>query len=394
LFGNVRVDVFLLISRFFLLVGFLMGSMTLIILISLGLGLASGAIMHRSDFCLAGAIRDFFLFRHSPLFPSLILLVALNLVFIEIARLSGLITYQLPSSLYGLPALTTFIGGMLFGVGMVLAGGCVVGSLYKFGAGSLSAFITIIGMILGSLVYVGLHPYWALLAKKTRFAEVATLPQLFDVNQTLMIAVVALGLSVMVYRWHRQGVLVRPSFVRGNLQPWIAGVLLAMITFVSFAAVGMPLGITTSYSKAGAFVAQLFAPAWIASQEFLQTRGFSYYSPLADHVLSAGPGPYLDGLSLVQFPLIGGIVLGAFFSSVQMKKFAIHWKTPGIQLFSALVGGVLLGMASRMSPACNVWHLLGGIPLLSLQSLLFFVGLFPGAWIGTLLLTRFVVRAQ
>lgn len=366
--------------------------MILIILVSLGLGLVSGVIMHRSDFCLAGAIRDIFLFRHSPLFPSLILLIALNIVFIELARLAGLVVYQMPSSLYGLPALTTFGGGVVFGIGMVLAGGCVVGALYKFGAGSLSALVAILGMISGSLVYVVLHPYWALLAQKTRLSESATLPQLLGVNQTIVMLIVALVLFLVVLRWHRQGLLVRPSFVAGYLQPWLAAMLLALVTLVSFAALGMPLGITTSYSKAGAFVAQWVAPVWTAAQEFLQTRGFSYYSPLADNFLSAGPGPYLDGLSLVQFPLIGGIVLGAFFSSVQMKKFTIHWKVPGVQLVSALVGGILLGMASRMSPACNVWHLLGGIPLLSLQSMLFFLGLFPGAWIGSRLLMRYIVR--
>lgn len=371
-----------------------MDSAALIILVSLGLGIISGAVMHRSDFCLAGAIRDFFLFRSSPLFPSLVLLIALNIVFIEIARLSGLVSYQLPSSLYGLPALTTFIGGILFGVGMVLAGGCVVGALYKFGAGSLSAFIAILGMMTGSLVYIGLHPFWKDLSEKTRMTEVATLPQLLGLNQTAMMIFIVIVLFFMLFRWHKQGVLIRPSFVSGYLQPWVAALLLSFVTLVSFASVGMPLGITTSYSKAGAFIAQLVAPAWVASQEFLLNRGFNYYSPLADTILSAGPGPYLDGLSLVQFPLIGGIILGAFLSSIQLKKFKIHCNVPKVQLFSALVGGTLLGMASRMSPACNVWHLLGGIPLLSLQSLLFFFGLFPGAWIGTFLLTRFVVRVQ
>lgn len=370
-----------------------MDNATLITLFSLGLGLFSGVIMHRSDFCLAGAIRDIFLFRQSPLFPSLVLLITLNMAFIEIARLTGFLAYDLPSSLYGLPALTTLFGGMLFGVGMVLAGGCVVGVLYKFGAGSLSALVTILGMVLGSFVYVGLHPYWKQLSDKTRLSEVATLPQLLAVNQTLILLIVIIVLFLVVLRWYRQGVLVRPSFVRGYLQPWVAGLLLALVTVVSFAVVGMPLGITTSYSKAGAFIAQFFAPVWVASQDFLQVRGFSYYSPLADSMLSAGPGAYFDGLALVQFPLIGGIILGAFISSMQLKKFSIHWKVPGIQLASALVGGILLGLASRMSPACNVWHLLGGIPLLSLQSLLFFGGLFPGAWIGTHLLTRFVVRA-
>jgi hypothetical protein len=41
-----------------------------------------------------------------------------------------------------------------------------------------------------------------------------------------------------------------------------------------------------------------------------------------------------------------------------------------------------MALGSRMAQGCNVWHLLGGLPLFSLPSLLFLVGLFPGAWLG------------
>jgi hypothetical protein len=57
-----------------------------------------------------------------------------------------------------------------------------------------------------------------------------------------------------------------------------------------------------------------------------------------------------------------------------------------------MTGGLLLGLAARMAPSCNVWHLWGGVPILAMQSLLFLAGLLPGAWIGARLLTRFVVR--
>jgi len=45
-----------------------------------------------------------------------------------------------------------------------------------------------------------------------------------------------------------------------------------------------------------------------------------------------------------------------------------------------------------MTPACNIRHLWGGVPLLAMQSLLFLVGLLPGTWIGATLLSRFVIR--
>ena len=57
-----------------------------------------------------------------------------------------------------------------------------------------------------------------------------------------------------------------------------------------------------------------------------------------------------------------------------------------------LLGGLLLGLAARMTPSCNIWHLWGGVPILAMQSLLFLAGLLPGTWLGANLLTRFVVR--
>ncbi|MFP5454421.1 MAG: YeeE/YedE thiosulfate transporter family protein, partial [Alphaproteobacteria bacterium] len=68
------------------------------------------------------------------------------------------------------------------------------------------------------------------------------------------------------------------------------------------------------------------------------------------------------------------------------------WRLPLRQVLSAIGGGLLIGLAARMAPSCNVWHLWGGVPILALPSLLFVAGLLPGAWLGAHLLQRFVIR--
>ena len=57
-----------------------------------------------------------------------------------------------------------------------------------------------------------------------------------------------------------------------------------------------------------------------------------------------------------------------------------------------MIGGIGMGLASRMASGCNVWHVLGGLPILAWQSLLFVAGMIPGAWLGSKLLVKVVVR--
>ena len=369
-----------------------MKDQAIIIALSAFLGLVSGIVMHRSDFCIAGMFRDLFLFRNSPLLRSLFLLIAFSMLLFEAARLVGALNYNLPSSLFGLPSLTNLFGGIIFGTGMVLSGGCVVGTLYKLGSGSLPAACALGGLLIGSALYGEFHPFWKQLTVTTRLGDAATLPQLLKLPPTLVIGILLTAAGILLYRWQTQGMLLRPNRIKGYLQPRTAALLLAIIGLVSFALLGMPIGITTSYAKAGAFFEQLLIPEHVAALGYFQGRGFEYFLPLSGQTLKAGAGPSWDGLALVQFPLIAGIVIGSGLSAISMGKFSIRFAIPQRQLLSAFIGGVIMGLAARMSPACNIWHLLGGLPLLSLQSILFTLGLLPGAWVGTLVFTRYVVK--
>jgi hypothetical protein len=89
--------------------------------------------------------------------------------------------------------------------------------------------------------------------------------------------------------------------------------------------------------------------------------------------------------------LILGIIGGAWLSAHLLGEFRIIWKIPFRQVGMVFSGGVIMALGSRMSPGCNVWHLWGGLPLLTLQSLLFVVGLLPGAWLGGIALQRILI---
>ncbi|MCK9388599.1 MAG: YeeE/YedE family protein [Sulfuritalea sp.] len=364
----------------------------LIILSSLAIGLTAGFVMHRSDFCVTACFRDVFLFRDFFLMRQMLLLVVVGMVLFEAGRLTGAISiYPFPG--LGPPSLSNVIGGFIFGIGMVLAGGCVCGSLFKLGAGSAASLLAVIGMLTGSAFYAEIHPQWSAFAKSTVLIQgVITLPQWLKLPPTALLLPLATGGSFWLFREFRAGRMDRPAFAVGHLAPWRAALILAFLGFASYVLIGMPLGITTSYSKLGAGIEALFAPEHVNNLGYFAVQSINYTPPFSDRPIIGGPGPQLDAVSAIQYPLLIGIICGAFFSAARLGEWRLQWRLPRRQFVSALTGGLLLGLAARMAPSCNVWHLWGGMPILALQSILFLVGLIPGTWIGARLLARFVIR--
>ncbi|MCM2264147.1 MAG: YeeE/YedE family protein [Desulfuromonadales bacterium] len=356
---------------------------------SLTVGLAAGFCMHRSDFCLAGAFRDLFLFRDGRRLRALVLLVTASAVLFELARVTGVLPYY-PFPWFAPPATINLIGGCLFGIGMVLAGGCVVGVLYKLGGGSLPAAVAFLGLLAGSALYAEIHPVWILLAKAgTWHDRAATLPQLTGVAPGWWAAGVAIVGGWFCWRWWRQGLWRTPmQQAEGYLPLWVTALVLAGLGLLSVLGTGMPMGVTTSYAKFAAFLEELIAPGHVAQVAYFTAQPILYTLPHGGPQLAGGGGPVLDVVALIQFPLIAGIILGALISALLLREFHPRWQMPGRQVLMVFAGGVIMALGSRMAPGCNVWHLLGGLPLLTMQSLLFLAGLFPGAWLGGRLFLR------
>jgi uncharacterized protein len=364
----------------------------LIMFICLLLGYLAGIVMHRSDYCMAGMFRDLFLFRRASMMRTLVLLVVSSMILFETARQMGLLPLY-PFPLLYSPTPANFIGGMLFGIGMVLTGGCVVGTLYKMGAGSLLSAVTFGGLILGSFFYAEIYPWWAAFMKGTTFfAGRITVPQILGVSPFVLISPLsAVGLFLLL-RWKKQGKLLLSSAADGYLQPWKAALFLSVLGLASYVLVGMPLGITSSYAKLSGYIGNIFSEEYIAGLAYYQAVPLKYIHPLTDTYLQGGGGPRFDAISAIQFPLVIGIVFGSASSAIALREFRIYHKLPAKQYISALAGGVIMGMASRMAPTCNVWHLMGGIPILAASSMLFLAGLLPGAWIGSQVLVRAVLK--
>jgi hypothetical protein len=357
-------------------------------MISLVLGLAAGFIMHRSDFCVAGMFRDLFLFRRTVMLKSLIVLVVASTLLFEAARRLGLLSAY-PFPLLYPPTAANLIGGLLFGIGMVLAGGCVVGTLYKMGAGSVLSFTAFAGLILGSGLYAPIHPVWAgFIEKTTLFPGRVTVAHIIGVDPLVPALAVAVPGALLLSFWLRRGKLTRPAYADGYLQPYKAALALSLIGAASVVLLGMPMGVTSSFTKIAGFLESTLFSRHFEGLVFYQKVPLNYVHHLTGSVLTGGAGPRFDALAAIQFPLVFGIVAGSAISAALLRELRIYYRAPFRQYLLAAGGGVIMGLASRLAPTCNVWHLLGGLPILSASSILFLVGMLAGAGLGATLLVR------
>jgi uncharacterized membrane protein YedE/YeeE len=105
-------------------------------------GFGIGFVLHRSRFCLSRVFREPFMTAEGEMTKALMLAVALGAPVGATLIAHGTIDPYLaiPSRFW----MGSLLGGMIFGIGMVFAGGCASGSLWRIGEGHLKLVVAVI----------------------------------------------------------------------------------------------------------------------------------------------------------------------------------------------------------------------------------------------------------
>lgn len=104
-------------------------------------GFAIGFIMHRSRFCVARAIREPFMTAEGEMSKAVMLALAVGIPLASLVFQAKLVDPYI-----GIPPrfwVGSLVGGVLFGIGMLFAGGCGTGSLWRVGEGHLKLWVAV-----------------------------------------------------------------------------------------------------------------------------------------------------------------------------------------------------------------------------------------------------------
>jgi uncharacterized membrane protein YedE/YeeE len=361
-------------------------------------GLAFGFVLQRGRFCFASAFRDLFLLGHGRTMKGVLLGLAVASVGfgVVMARQVPLTTAGFdPPTANVLPVgLHTVLGGLLFGTGMVLAGGCVSGSLYRMAEGYVASWVAFAGLMGGLLVSGYTWNWWW--ETSISPAPRIWLPRLLGHSGALVVTLLALGAAFVSVLWveRRAGMVVpagRPTdgvseSVTGDLRAvgrrvfvhgWpilIAGAVLGGLNVLLFTA-QEPWGFTGEVSRwatglAGAFGA---APPPPAGADMLPGC-----------VLVPWDGRALNHMTL----LVAGMWFGSFAGALGAGEFKLRIPRQPVRYAQSLGGGVLMGYGAGIGIGCTIGAFFSAIPSLALNGWVFAAFLGIGAWIGTQLIRR------
>ncbi|TVT31458.1 selenium metabolism membrane protein YedE/FdhT [Marinobacter vinifirmus] len=172
-------------------------------------GLAFGVLIERGQICFTSAFRDLFLVGRSLMTKAIIIGMAA----------SSLTTF-IVISVYGLTpitqiaALSTLVGGVLFGLGIVMASGCETGMMYRLMEGQVLFLPVFAGNVIGATVLAygwdNLGIYDVLVQGGDKINLIATLGPAGAILSTLVMLGVLYALTVYRERsYHRNFELKR-----------------------------------------------------------------------------------------------------------------------------------------------------------------------------------------
>ncbi len=340
-------------------------------------GLAFGAIITRTNYCAMGALADIHNFGDTRRFRAWILAAATALIGTQILAYFG--TVDLSKSIYLAPGLNwvgNILGGLVFGIGMVFAGGCPSRNLARAGGGDLRALIT--------LGVVGLFAYMTiggLLAPVRSALETATTVLLPTSTQSLA-DIVALAV---------------PSFGRA-MSSLIAALLAVIALAYAFAAPSFRKSPVHTLSGLG--VGLCVVAGWAVTGLSFDDMAARPVAPMSlTYVRPAGDTlEWLQRFTATPLPGFGvasvlGALLGAFGISLARGRFRIATFSDTADTLRNLGGAALMGIGGVMALGCTVGQSLTGVSTLALGSFLTFAAIVAGGRWGLVLLERRILAA-
>ena len=146
--------------------------------------------------------------------------------------------------------------------------------------------------------------------------------------------------------------------------PYLVGAGIGVLSWLTFATVNRPIGITTAFEYSAALTEQAAAPQ--VAQPYLDAKAKDNKAPKIDW----------------EWMLVLGVLIGAYASSrmpgdrAPEEKVPPLWRSrfgdsPGVRYVGALLGGLIMMFGARVAQGCTSGHAISEVLQLALSSWIF-----------------------
>jgi uncharacterized membrane protein YedE/YeeE len=339
------------------------------------IGFFFGAIVFRTNFCTMGSISDIVNLGDWRRFRAWVLAAVVALAGAQTLHWLGVV--DLTKSMYLGPTFNWVghvAGGLIFGFGMVFAGGCPSRNLARAGGGDLRALMT--------LVVVGIFAYMSIggiLGHARAAIEQAT---------SMSLPMATQGLGSLVDR------LLALSSGFGR----IFASLIIVLAGLAYCFKDSEFRSSPIHVWAGIGIGLCAVAGWaltgLAFDELAERPtapiSLTYVRPSGDAL------EWLQRYTAAPMPGFGvatvfGVMLGAFVAARSMGRFRVlTFSDPGDTVRN-LLGAAMMGIGGVMALGCTIGQGITGISTLAMGSFVTFAAIVAGAVVGLKTLERWLM---
>jgi uncharacterized membrane protein YedE/YeeE len=329
------------------------------------IGFVFGWIVYRTDFCTMGSISDFMSFGDFRRFRAWILAGAVSLVGAQLLQGVGIV--DLSKTMYLTTNFNWFgnlLGGLMFGFGMVLAGGCASKNLARVGGGDLRSLVSL--LVLGMFAYMSIGGLigplrdWVDRATTIDLANLKIQTQSVGAIADQYLAQGAVGadrLAAVLIAGAGLAYCFLDSAFRSSPKHVLSGVGIGLCVIAGWALTGL------------AFDELADKPTTPIS--------LTYVRPTGDTI------EWLERFTAARMPGFGvatvlGAILGAFIAATSTGKFQVRTFAGVQDTLRNLTGAALMGVGGVMALGCTIGQAVTGISTLAVGSFIAFAAIVVG----------------
>jgi uncharacterized protein len=333
----------------------------IVVLAGLVIGLTYGAVGLVSGFCMMSSLRGWWAEGDGRLVRTYALAMGVAIAASQLLATGGLV--DLGKSIYLQPSFSApvmFLGGLLFGYGMVLSNGCGSRALVLLGRGNLRSFVVVIVLgIFAEMTLKGLiaPARIAIVQASQTTAKLTSLPALLSTIglgelSARMLAASLLSAALIIFAFAHTDFRKSPGQIAAGL---VVGLLVA-----------------AGWYATGYLGADEFNPAPVTSLTFI--------APIADALqyvmLSTG--------STLNFGIVTvfGVFAGSLVTALLTGRFHLEGYTSPRHMLRSAGGAALMGVGGVMAFGCSVGQGLTGLSTLALASFVAVAGILLGTAAG------------